>query len=139
MAISEEQAATGLTSLPDAPVALIRLSGEGRVLAVNRAAVDLLDLGGAVADAGPLDSRCVWGLAPDDLQGEEGVWLAPGADPARRVCYQHDRDCGGWLLSLPDAETAALWRERAAPAAPAEPVPVQADQTARLLSMVGDR
>src|SRR5690606_7845200 len=76
-----------------------------------------------------------------DLQGEEGVWVASGADPARRVCYQHDRDCGGWLLSLPDAETAALWRERAAPVAPPAslPAPAQADDAQRLLSLVGDR
>src|SRR5690606_34845973 len=126
---SQEQAATGLSPLPDAPVALIRLDAEGRVLAVNRAAVDLLDLGGALADPGALDSRCIWGLSAADLQGEEGVWVASGADPARRVCYQHDRDCGGWLLSLPDAETAALWRERAAPVAPPAslPAPAQAD------------
>jgi methyl-accepting chemotaxis protein len=141
MAISQEQAATGLSPLPDAPVALIRLDAEGRVLAVNRAAVDLLDLGGALADPGALDSRCIWGLSAADLQGEEGVWVASGADPARRVCYQHDRDCGGWLLSLPDAETAALWRERAAPVAPPAslPAPAQADDAQWLLSLVGDR
>jgi len=125
-----------LPALPDAPVALIRLASDGRVRALNRAAIDLLDLAGVDPEAMPCS--CVWGLATDDLIGDEGVWVAPGADPARRVCYQHDRDAGGWLLSLPDAETAALWRERAAPAV----VPVSsedADRAAQLLARVGDR
>jgi len=137
MARSEDHATVGLAALPDAPVALVRLDDGGRILAVNRAAVDLLDLAG-LAD-GALDCSCVWGLAPADLQGEEGVWVAPGADPARRVCYQHDRDGGGWLLSLPDAETAALWRERAGPAPVPAPAPAQEDGAARLLARVGDR
>ena len=102
-----------LPALPDAPVALIRLAGDGRVQALNRAAIDMLDLAGHALEA--LSCSCIWGLAPGDLAGDEGVWVAPGADPARRVCYQHDRDSGGWLLSLPDADTAALWRERAVP------------------------
>jgi methyl-accepting chemotaxis protein len=131
------------TTLPDAPVALIRLDGEGRVLALNRAAIDLLDLGGV--DMATLTSRCVWGLAPEALCGEEGVWVAPGPDPARRACYQHDRDGGGWLLSLPDADTAALWRSHAGatPALPARAEDSHAhagDQgAARLLARVADR
>src|SRR5690606_26329902 len=137
MARSEDHATVGLAALPDAPVALVRLDDGGRILAVTRAAVDLLDLAG-LAD-GALDCSCVWGLAPADLQGEEGVWVAPGADPARRVCYQHDRDGGGWLLSLPDAETAALWRDRAGPAPVPAPAPAQEDGAARLLARVGDR
>lgn len=125
-----------LPALPDAPVALIRLAGDGRVQALNRAAIDMLDLAGADPEA--LPCSCVWGLATDDLAGDEGVWVAPGADPARRVCYQHDRDSGGWLLSLPDAETAALWRERAAPAVAAGSGD-GADRAAQLLARVGDR
>ncbi|MGY1408114.1 methyl-accepting chemotaxis protein [Luteimonas sp. A611] len=125
-----------LPALPDAPVALIRLAGDGRVRALNRAAIDLLDLAGADPEA--LSCSCIWGLATDDLAGDEGVWVAPGADPARRVCYQLDRDSGGWLLSLPDAETAALWRERAAPVVVAASSD-GADRAAQLLARVGDR
>lgn len=139
----EERATAHLTALPDAPVALVRLDSDGRVLALNRAAVDLLDLAGA--DPATLSCDCIWGLAPNDLCGEEGVWVAPGPDPARRACYQHDRDGGGWLLSLPDPDTAALWRERAAatpvvPAAAAAAID-DADDTAaaQLLARVGDR
>ena len=142
MAASEDRTGTSVPALPDAPVALIRLDGDGRVLSLNRAAVDLLDLAGA--GPGALDSGCIWGLAPADLSGEEGVWVAPGPDPARRVCYQYDRDCGGWLLSLPDAETAALWRECAArAAAPASAAPPAANEDAdcatKLLALVGER
>ena len=137
MSATEEPSLACLPSLPDAPVALIRLEAGGRVLALNRAAIDLLDLAGA--DPATLSCDCVWGLAPGDLSGDEGVWVAPGADPARRVCYQLDRDGGGWLLSLPDAESAALWRERAAATA-AVPAPAEDDGRAeRLLAMVGDR
>src|SRR5690606_27208232 len=133
----EDPSLACLPALPDAPVALIRLGADGRVLALNRAAVDLLDLPGA--DPTTLSCDCIWGLAPGNLSGDEGVWVAPGADPARRVCYQLDRDGGGWLLSLPDAESAALWRERAA-APVAAPAPPEDDgQAARLLAMVGDR
>ncbi len=133
----EDPSLACLPALPDAPVALIRLDAGGRVLALNRAAIDLLDL--AAADAASLDSGCIWGLSPDDLCGDEGVWVAPGPDAARRVCYQLDRDAGGWLLSLPDAESAALWRERAAPAV-AVPVPAaDPGDAARLLATVGDR
>ncbi|MDH5835063.1 methyl-accepting chemotaxis protein [Luteimonas kalidii] len=143
-----DPAATCLPALPDAPVALIRLDGDGCVQALNRAAIDLLDLAGA--DPASLRCDCVWGLSPDDLGGEEGVWVAPGPDPARRVCYQYDRDGGGWLLSLPDPHSAALWRERAAaapvvPAVPVAPVaPVATpvadeDAAVQLLARVGDR
>lgn len=146
----DDPATTRLPALPDAPVALIRLDGDGRVQALNRAAIDLLDLAGA--DPQALGCDCVWGLSPDNLGGEEGVWVAPGPDPARRVCYQYDRDGGGWLLSLPDPHSAALWRERAAaasvvPLLPAAPVaaaatPVAAADegvAAQLLARVGDR
>ena len=105
-----------LPALPDAPVALIRLGAGGEVLALNRAAIDLLDLSGADPDA--LSCDCIWGLAPGDLCGDEGVWVAPGPDPARRACYQREADGGGWLLSLPDAHSAALWRAQAAAALP---------------------
>jgi len=126
-----------LPALPDAPVALIRLQADGQVLALNRAAIDLLDLSGADLDALPCD--CIWGLAPGDLCGDEGVWAAPGPDPARRVCYQRDRDGEGWLLSLPDADTAALWRRQGAPAPTLAAPDAGADQDAALLTRVGDR
>lgn len=140
---SEHHNLACLPTLPDAPVALIRLGQDGRVQALNRAAVDLLDLAGV--EPSTLSSDCVWGLAADDLCGDEGVWVAPGADPARRVCYQLDRDGGGWLLSLPDAASAALWRERAAPVpTPAAAPPTAAqdeegERAARLLAVVGER
>ncbi len=133
----EDPSLACLPALPDAPVALIRLAADGRVLALNRAAVDLLDLPGA--DPTTLSCDCIWGLAPGNLSGDEGVWVAPGPDPARRVCYQLDRDGGGWLLSLPDAESAALWRERAAAPVAAPAPPEDHGQAARLLAMVGDR
>src|SRR5690606_27717099 len=125
-----------LPALPDAPVALIRLGSDGRVQALNRAAIDLLHLAGA--DPGALSCSCIRGLATDDLSGDEGVRVAPRADPASWLCYQPDRDTGGGLLSLPDADTAALWRERAV--AVAVPVPGgDADRAAQLLARVGDR
>lgn len=134
---SEHNSLACLPTLPDAPVALIRLAQDGRVHALNRAAVDLLDLAGV--DPATLSCDCVWGLSEADLAGDEGVWVAPGADPARRVCYQIDRDGGGWLLSLPDAASAALWRERAQPV-PALPAAAgESDRAGRLLAMVGDR
>ena len=96
--------------LPDAPVALLRLADDGRLLAANRAARDLLGLEPERLPAAVGDF--LWGLDPAVLAGEEGVWAAPGDDPARRVRYQ--REAGdGWLLSLPHAETAALLRESA--------------------------
>ena len=132
---SEDAGPACLPALPDAPVALIRLRADGRVLALNRAAIDLLDLSGVDPDA--LSCDCIWGLAPGDLSGDEGVWVAPGADPARRACYQRDADGGGWLLSLPDAHSAALWRAQAAVAAPV--AAAQGEGEAALLGLVCDR
>ena len=132
---SEDTGPACLPALPDAPVALIRLGAGGRVLALNRAAIDLLDLAGADPDA--LSCDCVWGLAPGDLSGDEGVWVAPGPDPARRACYQREADGGGWLLSLPDAHSAALWRAQAGTAAPAPDA--GEDGEAALLGLVCDR
>ncbi|TYT26206.1 methyl-accepting chemotaxis protein [Luteimonas viscosa] len=132
----EDRSVACLPVLPDAPVALIRLDRDGRVQALNRAAIDLLDLAGVDLDT--LSCSCVWGLAPGDLTGDEGVWVAPGADPARRVCYQHDRDGGGWMLSLPDADSAALWRERSVRATAPPPAGDEA-RSAQLLALVGDR
>ncbi|UWX03823.1 hypothetical protein H1235_14770 [Pseudoxanthomonas sp. NC8] len=60
----------------------------------------------------PANARdCLWGLEPTDLAGSEGVWAAPGSDPARRVRYQREEAGDGWLLSLPHAETATWLRE----------------------------
>src|SRR5690606_41467559 len=67
----EDPSLACLPALPDAPVALIRLGADGRVLALNRAAVDLLDLPGA--DPTTLSCDCIWGLAPGNLSGDEGV------------------------------------------------------------------
>lgn len=97
-------------ALPDAPVALLRLDPAGRISAANRGARDLLGLDGAVLPvpaAGPL-----WGLQPDDLAAGGGVWAAPGDDPARRLRYQAEAG-GGWIITLPHAETATLLREAA--------------------------
>jgi methyl-accepting chemotaxis protein len=126
-----------LPALPDAPVALIRLGAGGEVLALNRAAIDLLDLSGVDPDA--LSCDCIWGLAPGDLCGDEGVWVAPGPDPARRACYQRDGDSDGdgWLLSLPDAHSAALWRAQAAAALPV--ADARGEGEAALLGLVCDR
>jgi len=96
-------------TLPDAPVALLRVDDDGRVVAANRAALDLLSTGADALLGHPCDT--LWGLPADALSGEEGVWHAPGDDPARRVRYQRDRDGSGWLLSLPHPETAALLRD----------------------------
>ena len=111
-----EQAPTGATEaeapaavLPDAPVALLRLDAQGRLLAGNRAARDLLGLEPGQFPVGAQD--WLWGLQPAALAGEEGVWAAPDGDPARRVRFQ--REDSGWLLSLPHPETAALLRESA--------------------------
>jgi len=93
--------------LPDAPVGLVRLDACGQVVAANRAACDLL---GREPGAWPWPAQeCLWGLEPGLLVGQEGVWAAPGEDPARRVRYQREPG-GGWILSLPHAETAALLR-----------------------------
>src|SRR5690606_22144731 len=96
-------------ALPDAPVALLRLDREGRIVAANRAASDLLGLEDAVLPvpaSGPL-----WGLDVGELARAGGVWAAPGDDPARRLRYQADDE--GWIVSLPHAETATLMREAA--------------------------
>lgn len=110
----------GMQVLPDAPVALLRLDADGAVMAANRAALDLLAAGAGALIGQPC--HCVWGLPADALDGEEGVWLAPGEDPARRVRYQRDRDGGGWVLSLPHPETAALLRDVAMLGRDAAPV-----------------
>ncbi|WP_447729605.1 methyl-accepting chemotaxis protein [Pseudoxanthomonas suwonensis] len=97
------------SALPDAPVALLRLDREGRIVAANRAASDLLGLEDAVLPvpaSGPL-----WGLDVGELARAGGVWAAPGDDPARRLRYQADDE--GWIVSLPHAETATLMREAA--------------------------
>ncbi|NYZ63452.1 methyl-accepting chemotaxis protein [Luteimonas deserti] len=99
-------------ALPDAPVGLLRLDARGVLVAANRAAIDLLGLrADAIADG---SAGLPWGLAVDALQGADGIWLAPGDDPAARVRYQADREHGGWILALPHAETATLLREAAA-------------------------
>jgi methyl-accepting chemotaxis protein len=97
--------------LPDAPVALLRLDATGVVLAANQAALDML---GVEAQA-LLGAACdrIWNLPAEALGGDEGVWVAPGEDAARRVRYQRERDGDGWMLSLPHPETAALLREMA--------------------------
>ncbi|NZA27103.1 methyl-accepting chemotaxis protein [Luteimonas sp. SJ-92] len=97
------------TRLPDVDVPLLRIGGNGRILAANRSAADLLGLGEAPV-AGPLER--VWGLRLADLEGEEGVWSAPGGDPASRVRYRRDGEAG-WWLSLPDPDTAAVLRDAA--------------------------
>lgn len=92
--------------LPDAPVGLLRLDAAGRVTAANRAARDLLELTDASSQT---SSACIWGLPTDALCTDEGVWVAPGGDAARRVRFQRDGE--GWMLSLPHPETAALLRD----------------------------
>jgi len=101
-------------SLPEAPVALLRLSDQGTLTAFNRAALDVL---GCTADElDGADASRLWGLEASEL-GDEGVWAAGGDDPARRVRYRRDPETGGWLLSLPHVETAALLRDAVALAA----------------------
>lgn len=150
MSVTAETLARGAetSQLPDAPVGLVRLGADARVLAANRAALDLLEVSGnALAGACCAD---VWGLPVDALTGEEGVWQAPGEDPARRVRYQRDRDGDGWMLSLPHPETAALLRDLAMLGRDAAPVvgslamhPLaqrvsQAQQERQLLERIGD-
>nr|WP_233198673.1 MULTISPECIES: methyl-accepting chemotaxis protein [Luteimonas] len=111
-ATADTPVATQAQALPDAPVGLLRLDGEGRLVAANRVAIDVL---GLTPDA--LDGQACgvpWGLAVEALAEADGVWIAPGDDPAARVYYQADRDQGGWMLSLPHPDTAALLRETAA-------------------------
>ncbi|MGQ3469498.1 methyl-accepting chemotaxis protein, partial [Xanthomonas campestris] len=66
----------------------------------------------------------LWAWTAPDLAGEEGVWPAPGDDPAPRVRYTRDRVHGGWLLSLPHVETATLLREAIRLAEDSRPVPI---------------
>ena len=108
--------------LPDAPVALLRLSAEACLVACNRAGLDVLGITAAALQGAP--ATLLWGLNAADLVGEEGVWAAPGDDPARRVRYTRDRVHGGWLLSLPHVETATLLREAIRLAEDSRPVPI---------------
>lgn len=129
-----------IDALPDAPVGLLRLDREACIVAANAAARDLLGL-----DARPAPGRpAPWGVRPEALHGAEGVWIAPGADAARRLRYRRDGE--GWLVSLPHAETAALLRGHAAaisaqPAAKAATAassdPSASDPARRLLTRVG--
>ena len=108
-AAADTAAAAGGTgtygALPDAPVGLLRLDADGCLVGANRAAIDLLGLAAAALDG---RTRGIpWGLPVEALSGRDGTWLAPGDDPAARVHYQADGERGGWVLSLPHAETAA--------------------------------
>ncbi|KAF1687285.1 chemotaxis protein [Pseudoxanthomonas broegbernensis] len=104
------EGAAVVAGLPDAPVALLRLGEDGLLQAANRAALEQLRL---APDALPAPAaQHLWGLVPEALAGEEGEWASPGDDPARRVRYRRDVQ-GGWWLSLPHPETAALLREAA--------------------------
>lgn len=111
-------------SLPDAPVALLRLSDQGTLTACNRLALEVLGCSTADQLCGADASR-LWGLDAAAL-GHEGVWVAGGDDPARRVRYQRDPEADGWLLSLPHVETAALLRDALALAGDRTGVPVTA-------------
>ncbi len=108
-----------LESLPEVPVALLRLSGDGLLTGCNQMALDLL--GCSQEELAGAPAALVWGLDHTQL-GEEGVWVAAGDDPARRVRYQRDRREGGWMLSLPHVETAALLRDAQALAGDAVPL-----------------
>ncbi|GAE52738.1 methyl-accepting chemotaxis protein [Xanthomonas arboricola pv. pruni str. MAFF 311562] len=108
--------------LPDAPVALLRLSAEACVMACNRAGLDVLGKTAGELQGAP--ASVLWGLSAADLVGEDGVWAAPGDDPARRVRYVRDREHGGWMLSLPHVETAILLREATRLAEDSRPVPI---------------
>ena len=99
--------ACAIDGLPDAPVGLLRLDHDGRITGANAMARDLLGLG-ECPDAG---WPAPWGIPLEALREREGVWIAPGDDPARRLRYRRDGD--GWLASLPHPETAALLREHA--------------------------
>ncbi|MBB4131121.1 methyl-accepting chemotaxis protein [Xanthomonas sp. 3075] len=113
---------TDAAVLPDAPVALLRLSADACVVACNRAGLDLLGKTARELQGAP--AQVLWGLDAADLSGEEGVWAAPGDDPARRVRYVRDRAHGGWMLSLPHVETAILLREATRLADDSLPVPI---------------
>lgn len=135
--------------LPDAPVALLRLDAAGVVNAANRAALDMLGVD-AQALHGEACER-IWGLPAAALCGEEGVWVAPGEDAARRVRYQRERDGSGWMLSLPHPETAALLRDMAMLGQDSAPLPTalalqplaqrlrDAATERRLLESIGER
>ncbi|MBD9370299.1 methyl-accepting chemotaxis protein [Xanthomonas sp. XNM01] len=121
--------------LPDAPVALLRLDQARRIVAVNRAALDLLGSEPALINAG---CERLWGMPPEALGDAEGVWCAAGDDPACRVRHQRDRDGDGWLLSLPHPETAQLLRDPPPSApAPLDAASAQASDDAALLAHVG--
>lgn len=102
---------SGMGGLPDAPIGLLRLTGHGLIAEANAVARDLLGLG-ARPDAG---WPAPWGIPLEALQACEGVWIAPGDDPARRLRYRRVGE--GWLVSLPHAETAALLRDHVGHAA----------------------
>ncbi|AZR23935.1 hypothetical protein XvhCFBP2543_11765 [Xanthomonas vasicola] len=70
--------------LPDAPVALLRLSAEACLVACNRAGLDVLGKTAAELQGAP--ASVLWGLSAADLVGEEGVWAAPGDGAARALC-----------------------------------------------------
>ena len=108
--------------LPDAPVALLRLSAEACLVGCNRAGLDVLGKTASELQGAP--AALLWGLSATDLVGEDGVWAAPGDDPARRVRYVRDREHGGWMLSLPHVETAIILREATRLAEDSRPVPI---------------
>lgn len=96
-----------MDGLPDAPIGLLRLTSHGHIDEANAVARDLLGLGARPDSGWPAP----WGVPRDALQAPEGVWIAPGGDPARRLRYRRAGE--GWLVSLPHAETAALLRDQA--------------------------
>lgn len=141
-AIEDRQADNAASAgvLPDAPVGLVRLDASARVVAANRAAWDLLALSPEALLGQPCDR--LWGLPASVLNDEEGNWCAPGNDPARRIRYHADRDGGGWLLSLPHPETAALLRDAARLAQgeiPAAVTPALRDVAQRLTDAATER
>ncbi|MBL9197670.1 methyl-accepting chemotaxis protein [Xanthomonas fragariae] len=52
-------------------------------------------LGKTASELQGAPAALLWGLSAADLVGEDGVWVAPGDDPARRVRYLRDREHGG--------------------------------------------
>lgn len=124
----------GVETLPDAPVGLLRLSGDARIVAANAAARDLLGLGIRPDSGWPAP----WGVTREALRDADGVWQAPGDDPARRLRYRRDGE--GWLVSLPHAETARWLRGRDTLSDTTPPDRADADAAAaarRLLARVG--
>ncbi|WP_394005292.1 methyl-accepting chemotaxis protein [Luteimonas sp. WGS1318] len=129
-----------IEALPDAPVGLLRLAGDARIVAANAVARDLLGLGARPDGGWPAP----WGVTREALRGPDGVWVAAGDDPARRLRYRRDGE--GWQVSLPHAETAALLRDQASPTAgaamltrmaAATPPADDASGARRLLARVG--